>query len=255
MERAEHTARFWLCRRRRLAARLVDTLEPADGQSGHQHLRCRRQRYLLRARARVRSTRRPREPADQRDRARGRLQRAADSTATEPRRSGERNVTITWTAPPFTSASHYILEAGSSVGSTNIGTFTVPVAHTSIGGAVPTGTSFVRLRASNACGESAASSDVFFIVGSATTIPDPPTTWTYVFASGFAVTVQWTPSPSASGYLLEAGSTPGQSDLGTFALPVASFAAAGVPSGVYFVRVRAFNAAGLSPRPVRSLSS
>ncbi len=160
------------------------------------------------------------------------------------------HVTLSWSAPPFSSLSGYVLEAGSSAGATDIGRFTFPGSQTTVTSAIPPGSYFVRMRTANACSESAPSSEVFFTIGAAATIPDAPTAWTHVSASGFVVALQWTPSPGALGYVLEASRTPGQSDLGTFAITDSSFAASGVLGGVYHVRVRAFNAAGLSaPSP------
>jgi predicted phage tail protein len=63
--------------------------------------------------------------------------------------------------------------------------------------------------------------------------------------------LRWRPAMSGarpSGYILEAGSTSGESDV--FVLPtgnaLASFTAKGVRGGTYFVRVRASNAGGAS---------
>lgn len=66
---------------------------------------------------------------------------------------------------------------------------------------------------------------------------------------GRQVTLTWSAgarSPLLSGYDLEVGSAPGASDLVRLPLAVTSFAAAGVPSGAYYVRVRARNYAGQS---------
>jgi len=69
--------------------------------------------------------------------------------------------------------------------------------------------------------------------------------------SGSTVVLRWRPAMSgarATGYILEAGSTSGESDV--FVLPtgnvLASFTARGVRGGTYFVRVRASNAGGAS---------
>ena len=68
---------------------------------------------------------------------------------------------------------------------------------------------------------------------------------------GSSVALAW--SPQAGGgapsfYVIKAGSLSGLSDLANFSTgtPVPSFQAGGVPSGTYFVRVRAGNAFGIS---------
>ncbi len=68
--------------------------------------------------------------------------------------------------------------------------------------------------------------------------------------AGSAVTLSWTlpiESAAVTGYRLEAGSQPGLADVLTTGLgPAPSLAAAGVPAGRYYVRVRAVNANGAS---------
>ena len=66
--------------------------------------------------------------------------------------------------------------------------------------------------------------------------------------NGTTVSFSWTASPGASGYLLEAGSAPGASNLASLSLPgtTPSYVAFGVPPGVYHVRVRAIDGAGAS---------
>jgi hypothetical protein len=65
---------------------------------------------------------------------------------------------------------------------------------------------------------------------------------------GTTVSFNWTAAPGATGYLLEAGSAPGSSNLASVPVPgtVPSYVAFGVPSGVYYVRVRAVDASGTS---------
>lgn len=155
-------------------------------------------------------------------------------------------VSVTWSAPRFTSASGHVLEAGSSAGASDlIPSLALPLSQTSIGGAVPAGRYFARLRASNACGASAATNDIFFTVGAAEAIPAPPTGLS-VNVSGQTVSVQWNPSAGATGYILEAGLAPGLSDVARLALAATSVTAPDIPNRIYFLRVRAANAAGLS---------
>jgi hypothetical protein len=66
---------------------------------------------------------------------------------------------------------------------------------------------------------------------------------------GSTVTLTWTaPVGPVSGYVLEAGSSSGLSDLARAAVGSApAFVAVGVPAGTYFVRTRAFDAEGEGP--------
>ena len=66
---------------------------------------------------------------------------------------------------------------------------------------------------------------------------------------GSTVTLTWTaPVGPVSGYILEAGSSSGLSDLARAAVGSApAFVAPGVPAGTYFVRTRAFDGQGEGP--------
>lgn len=57
--------------------------------------------------------------------------------------------------------------------------------------------------------------------------------------SGFAATVQWQPgpSPSATSYVVEAGTAPGAADIGRFAVGAATSVTGTLPAGRYYVRV------------------
>jgi hypothetical protein len=66
--------------------------------------------------------------------------------------------------------------------------------------------------------------------------------------TGNAVAITWL-APSTGGapttFVLEAGSGPGLSDLASVPVGSTTVAASGVPSGTYFIRVRAVTAAGI----------
>ena len=66
---------------------------------------------------------------------------------------------------------------------------------------------------------------------------------------GSTVSLAWSPgaAPAPLGYVLEAGSAPGLSDLGRFNLGSATQVAAGVAPGSYALRVRAVGASGEGP--------
>jgi hypothetical protein len=75
--------------------------------------------------------------------------------------------------------------------------------------------------------------------------------------NGSELSMSWSPpSPlgSLDGYVLEAGSVSGASDIAVLPLGLnSSFTYPGVPPGVYFVRVRAQNGAGVGPASTETL--
>ena len=71
-------------------------------------------------------------------------------------------------------------------------------------------------------------------------------------ASGSTVALAWTAPASAEpiqAYVVEAGSSPGLANLANFSTgnTLTTFSASGVPSGSYYVRVRALTASGVGP--------
>lgn len=80
--------------------------------------------------------------------------------------------------------------------------------------------------------------------------PGPPSRLSFL-VQGPAVTLQWDPPISGdppTAYQIEAGSVSGGTDLGRFSTGNAftSYVAPNVPSGTYYVRVRAVNGSGIS---------
>jgi predicted phage tail protein len=158
-------------------------------------------------------------------------------------------LTFTWLQPTRGGpATGYVVEAGSASGLTDIGS--VPVTGRSLTfSGVPPGFYFLRVRARGAGGVSAPSPEVMIVVGG---VPSPPgaPNFNSHSVSGGTVTLNWV-APifgTATSYIIEAGSAPGLSNLavantGSTATTI-SFA--GVPSGTYYVRVRAVNALGAS---------
>jgi hypothetical protein len=68
--------------------------------------------------------------------------------------------------------------------------------------------------------------------------------------SGRTVMITWSPpvlDPTPTGYILEAGSSPGASNLAVTPVAGTSFVAGGVPPGTYYVRVKAVNSVGSGP--------
>lgn len=157
------------------------------------------------------------------------------------------SVTLTWNAPttglPLT---HYVLELGSSPGGTQFSPITLSASSTSITfTGAPNGTFYARLRAANAQGTSAVSNEVVIIVCTSGCVapPGPPTDLT-AQVNGSNVLFSWrrpTVGATPTGYILEAGTAPGLSNLGQFATNSTNefTLISGVPPGTYYVRVKA----------------
>jgi hypothetical protein len=158
------------------------------------------------------------------------------------------SVTLNWREAPQSIATGYRLVAGTASGSSNIGT--IPVgAGTTFTTTAPPGAYFVRAQAVNPCGVGAPSAEAVAVVGGAPVPPGP------VFAlsggaTGSTVSLEWAAPSVGTGpfqYRVEAGSAPGLSNLAALTVPSPSFSTAGVPPGIYYVRVRAIGAAGVGP--------
>jgi hypothetical protein len=161
-------------------------------------------------------------------------------------------VTLRWDAPILESPTGYLLEAGRSAGTSDVATIGLGPDTTTFAAAAPAGTYHVRVRATNACGRSVPSTEVFFTVGAADPLPAAPGPLTVTVDGTYRanVTVQWPAVPNAVGYILEAGTAPRLADILTARTATAALFAPNVPSGRYHVRVRAVGAAGVSaPSP------
>jgi hypothetical protein len=148
--------------------------------------------------------------------------------------------TLTWN--PSSGATRYDIEAGSTAGSSNIAVINVG-ATTRYVVDVPPGTYFVRVRAASATAVSGPSNE---IVVHGRGAPGPPTSLS-ASGAGSDVNLLWFAPPTGprpTGYLLEAGSAPGLTDVASLQIgPVTSFSTT-APPGVYYVRVRSVNARG-----------
>jgi hypothetical protein len=162
-------------------------------------------------------------------------------------------VTLTWRAPTSGGTpTTYWVEAGSAVGAANLANFSTGTVATSFSaGGIGAGVYYVRVRAANASGISAASNEATLVVGGGGGgCSGPPTAPAALVgsATGSTVTLSWGAAGGApTSYVVEAGSAPGlanlaNSDTGSTG---ASLTAPGVGRGVYYVRVRAKNACGV----------
>jgi predicted phage tail protein len=154
---------------------------------------------------------------------------------------------MTWDDPGSGGVpTHYLVEAGTGPGLANIASITSTrrgFTYTP----VPAGFYFLRVRAVNATGASAPSNEVMLVVGGAASPPRAPRE-TGATAIGSTVTLNWSaPAGAVTGYVIEAGSAPGLSNL--VVQPIASVTTvsfSSVPAGTYYVRIRAVNALGRS---------
>ena len=151
-------------------------------------------------------------------------------------------VSLTWTAA--TGATSYDVEVGSRSGLSDLGTFSTTTA--SLSGSAAVGTYYVRVRARNAAGTSAATSEVVVSVGSCQQ-PSAPTSLNSVI-SGSTVKLAWVEAFGATSYVLEAGSSTAATNLANFdtGSTATAYTAPAVPRGTYYVRVRAKNSCATS---------
>jgi xylan 1,4-beta-xylosidase len=159
------------------------------------------------------------------------------------------SVTLAWQRGSGNVA-RYILEAGSAAGLRNIASLSLAPAPTTFAAAATPGTYYVRVRAANNCGVGPPSAEVSLVVGTGSELPGPPGTPSVV-VSGSTVSLSWTAPALGSAptaYRLEAGTSPGLANAALVTLGTTpSYSVGGVPRGIYYVRVRAMNPAGVGP--------
>ena len=109
---------------------------------------------------------------------------------------------------------------------------------------MPDGLYFVRVRTRDASGYSGPSNEVQVRVGCSA--PPAPPTGLVTNVSGANVGITWTASAGARSYVLEVGSASGAANLGATPVNGTSMAAANVPNGIYYLRVKATNRCGTS---------
>ncbi len=155
-------------------------------------------------------------------------------------------VLLMWDLAPGCPPTTMQLEAGSAPGASDLGVYQVQV-QGGWGGVAPPGTYFVRVRARNQFGLSAASNEIQVVVNTPTCNgPSAPQNLTASVVNQ-QVTLTWQP-PGTNGtypvsfYYVSAGSNPGGNDLAFVRVTSTSLVASNVPSGTYHVRVQAGNA-------------
>ena len=162
-------------------------------------------------------------------------------------------VVLNWTPPAAGGTlSSYVVEAGIAPGDASVTVFDTGSTATSLtANGVPSGTYFVRVKARNAAGASAASNEVAAVVGggpaACTTPPSAPTGLTAT-VTGQTVTLMWNAAGGiTSTYVIHAGSISGASNLVNAATGgTGTSLTSAAPPGTYFVRVSAQNPCGIS---------
>ena len=158
-------------------------------------------------------------------------------------------VTLSWYEPYLGGeATSFILEAGLSPGATFVQLPTDAPRYVAAG--VGPGRYFVRVRAVNAHGVGPASDELIVTVSSAGAPPSAVPVNVVGWMSGSRLTLTWgAPSPATdiTGYLVEAGSATGLTNIASIGVNARALTFIPVPAGYYFVRVRAMNPRGLGP--------
>ncbi|HXI29828.1 MAG TPA: S8 family serine peptidase, partial [Vicinamibacterales bacterium] len=162
-------------------------------------------------------------------------------------------VSLTWNRLPVGGTStFYVIEAGSAAGRSDLANFSTGTSVPSFSASgIGAGTYFIRVRAGNDAGISAASNEAILVVGAAgpgpcTGAPGAPGLLQFA-VNGSTVVLGWGAAGGAPAtYVIEAGSSPGAANLATIdtGSPELSLTAPGVAAGTYFVRVRGRNACG-----------
>ncbi|MEZ5291539.1 MAG: fibronectin type III domain-containing protein [Vicinamibacterales bacterium] len=158
---------------------------------------------------------------------------------------------LQWTENPLGPViAGYQLHAGTGPGLSNIGVAPLPATQRTFAANAPPGTYYVRIVAVNAAGASPTSNEAVLVAQPGTcTIPSTPLGLVASVTSG-RLNVAWNAPQSGAiptGYTIQAGTTSGASNWGTFGLPPSPTAVSGiVPSGPYFIRLFAANACGTS---------
>ena len=162
--------------------------------------------------------------------------------------SGSR-ATLTWRASAADSLEDtptgYVLEAGTNPGLSDVAAVQVGNV-TSFSTDITAGTYYVRVRAVNELGGSHSTADIALVAPGA---PAAPTALSESGAGG-TVGLRWTaPGGGAApvGYIVEAGSEPGLSDLAKVQVANITEFSTEAPPGIYYVRVRAVNDRGVGP--------
>ena len=154
-------------------------------------------------------------------------------------------VTLRWVAALGTVTS-YVVEAGSSPGAADLAQLDTGSTRPLLQVIAPAGVYYVRVRSRIGGSLGLPSNEIRLTVGSPCTVPAAPANLSNTTAST-SVSLSWQAGAGATSYVLEAGSSPGLSDVA--ALNTGSSAttfSTAAPPGLYYVRIRSQNACGIS---------
>lgn len=155
--------------------------------------------------------------------------------------------TLSWVASAADSLeltpTDYVLEAGTAPGLADVAELRVGK-ETQFSADVPYGVYYVRVRAINDRGDSNPTEDLVVAAPGSAQAPVELTQG----GDGMTVSLSWS-APTGGGerpvgYMIEAGSDPGMSDLATIQVGDVTSFTTQAPPGTYFVRVRAINSRG-----------
>ena len=156
---------------------------------------------------------------------------------------------MTWTAPIGTPPAGYVLEVGTAVGLSNLAVIDVSTRSFTFD-PIPSGFFFLRVRSKSGALVSAPTPDMMINVGGVPAPPSPPQNFN-VSLTGTTVTLTWAAPVlgTPTSYVVEAGTAPNLANLGVLntGTTATTLVVPGVPSGTYYLRVRAANALGASP--------
>lgn len=159
-------------------------------------------------------------------------------------------VTLTWNANGNAAATTYVIEASMSPNFPTLVAEVDTVSTSFTATNVVAGTYYVRVRARNAAGTSAATSGTVVIVAGGPCFgpPSPPAALRFTRV-GSQLVMEWNPAAGASEYVIEAGSVSGGTDIYVGSAGLATTFTALIPESTHaFVRVYARNACGKSLR-------
>jgi hypothetical protein len=163
------------------------------------------------------------------------------------------NVSLQWSPVGGLDVAEYSIEAGTASGLSNLYNASVGQ-FTSIRANVGDGAYFVRVRARLRDESTATSNEVSFSIGSGNSVlsagcaaPPPAPPFVDGFVDGGVATVNWDDADGATSYLVQAGTSPGLSDIFHGDVGSSTSVSAPVPPGfTAYVRVVSVNACGQS---------
>jgi hypothetical protein len=136
-----------------------------------------------------------------------------------------------------------VIEAGASPGGANLFNGNVG-AGTQLSATVAPAVYYVRVRGVNASGTGEASNEIV-LTATGCAVPAAPTGLNFSLA-GNRVTLSWNPAAGAVAYSLEAGTSPGATNVFNGTVGAATTLVTPAPSGTYYVRIRSANSCGIS---------